>query len=108
VNTDTKGDPITGKVTTSVHRTVLVELSNCARADNGTGVTFVPDRLWMEWNNGELTQCALSGRRIRADGLEWLDGRRTHREYLRRYQRPFTLDADTPNWVKSLVYQHKP
>lgn len=107
-NTSTKGDPIVGKVTATDFRTVLIELQNCAREGTGTGNVFVPDRLLLEWHDRTLTRCSLGGRRLRVDGLEWIDGRRSFRSFVPEFGQEKTLDPETPDWVLQLVKQYQP
>lgn len=91
------------------HRTVLIDVANCPRMGTRTGMLFLPDRLHLEWRDGALTMCSLHGRRMRTDGMEWLDGRRDGRAFLHTVKPPpYRLDDDTPEWVRDLVRIHQP
>lgn len=107
---DTKGAPTVSGIRISDHRTVLVELGNCSRQVSLlTGKLFVPNLLHLEWRDGALIRCSLNGRQLRADGGEWLDGRRAGTSYLDVTTRPpFKLDGDTPDWVLDLIRIHEP
>lgn len=107
--TDTKGAPAIGTVSVMDHRSVLIDVGNCVRTATRTGALFMPDRVHIEWRNGALVRCILTGRVLRVDGQAWLDGRRDGRTYVdTRMPPPYHLADDTPEWVRDLVRIHEP
>lgn len=110
MSTSTKGEPIVTSASVSDRRTVIIDVTNCSReVDPMTGHVFVPDRLTLGWHDGVLVGCALTGRQARADGMSWLDGRRTGRAFVNRMLAPpQPLADDTPEWVRELVTLYRP
>lgn len=104
----TKGDPWVSHIRKVDTRIVLLDLGNCTRMHNGTGALFLPDQLHLEWRNGTLTECSLSGVRFREDGAgpsKW----RTRCVMLDKQKPPpYHLTDETPQWVRALVYRHEP
>lgn len=106
-----KGAPVVGRSAVSDQRQVEVELSNCVRhVEPLTGHMFIPDRLILTYLDGRLVRCSLTGRRLRADGGEWIDGRRTGRSFVSTYRGAIrsTLDDGTPDWVRELADRFRP
>lgn len=103
-----KGAPHVTRVRLTKCRSVILNLSNCERTHSGTGHMFMPDTLLLEWRDDALTRCDLIGRRLREDSMPWLDGRRTFRQYLHNQVPPYTLDQNTPDWIRGLIELHGP
>jgi len=102
-----KGDPHVMGTREVDRRKVEIALGNCSRVgdEHGQGL-FMPDLLRLEWMNGRLIACNLSGRRLRADGGSWLDERRGQVNYT---QLNFAeVSEDTPDWVLRLIKEYQP
>lgn len=105
MRTDSKGEPITAVQELVDRRHVRVAVGNCVRMGNGTGGLFLPDTLQLAWRNGQVMNVLLSGRELRTDGYQWVDGRRSTRQYVTGAGQ---MDPETPDWVLQLISAHAP
>lgn len=97
--------PIVREAEITTSRFVMLDLSNCPRDGDSMGKMYLPDSLQLKWRNDQLVVCAAYGRVLRADGLEWLDGRRSGRSYLTPGNKPVFVD-DIPDWVRALAERY--
>lgn len=74
-----------------------------------------PDHLSIEYVNGKLWTCDVSGRRVRADGHPWLDNSSGRRSYMGFAPAPGSyrlrsrgLSDRAPDWVRELVETYSP
>lgn len=102
---DRKGEPLVAVACQSDVRTVTLSLGNCPRAGDQAGRLFMPDTLRLEWTNGFLSGCEVSGRVLRADGASHLDDRRTA---LNWHNGQVGITPEAPDWVLSLILRHRP
>lgn len=100
--TTAKSEPLATVERLEDSRKVTLALSNCPRFADRQGNLFMPDTLKLEWWNGFLTGCELSGRVLRADGASHLDDRRTGVNW------HVGITEDAPDWALRLILQHRP
>lgn len=100
-----KGDPRVRASRQVDRRKVELALDNCVRTSDSMGRLFLPDTLRLEWMNGNLSACNLSGRVLRADGASHLDDRRAQVNW---HNGLHGITEDAPNWVLRLVMEHQP